>query len=78
MLGWHLERAYRFLTELGPVDAHGRQVAEAAAAQLAAAGRVATGRGDLPAAANLLERAIALLGRATGPGWSCSPTWARS
>ena len=28
VLGWHLERAYRFLTELGPVDAHGRQVAE--------------------------------------------------
>ncbi len=61
VLGWHLERAYRFLTELGPVDAHGRQVAEAAAAQLAAAGHLATGRGDLPAAANLLERAIALL-----------------
>jgi class 3 adenylate cyclase/tetratricopeptide (TPR) repeat protein len=61
VLGWHLERAYRFLTELGPVDAHGRQVAAAAAAQLAAAGHLATGRGDLPAAANLLERAIALL-----------------
>ena len=61
MLGWHLERAYRLLAELGPVDARGRQVAAAAAAQLAAAGHVATGRGDLPAAANLLERAIALL-----------------
>ena len=62
VLGWHLERAYRFLTELGPVDARGRQVAATAAAQLAAAGHTATGRGDLPAAANLLERAIALLG----------------
>src|SRR5215211_2953024 len=62
VLGWHLERAYRFLTELGPVDARGRQVAAAAAAQLAAAGHTATGRGDLPAAAKLLERAIALLG----------------
>jgi class 3 adenylate cyclase len=61
VLGWHLERAYRFLTELGPADAHGLRVAAAAAAQLAAAGRTATGRGDLPAAANLLERAIALL-----------------
>jgi hypothetical protein len=38
------------------------RVAAAAAAQLAAAGHTATGRGDLPAAANLLERAIALLG----------------
>jgi tetratricopeptide (TPR) repeat protein len=61
VVGWHLERAYRFLTELGPVDAHGRQVAAEAAARLAAAGHTATGRGDLPAAANLLERAIALL-----------------
>jgi class 3 adenylate cyclase/tetratricopeptide (TPR) repeat protein len=61
VLGWHLERAYRFLTELGPADDHGRRVAAAAAAQLAAAGHTATGRGDLPAAANLLERAIALL-----------------
>jgi class 3 adenylate cyclase len=61
VLGWHLERAYRFLTELGPADAHGLKVAAAAAGQLAAAGRTATGRGDLPAAANLLERAIALL-----------------
>jgi tetratricopeptide (TPR) repeat protein len=61
VLGWHLERAYRLLAELGPVDAHGREVAAAAATHLAAAGHVATGRGDLPAAANLLERAIALL-----------------
>jgi class 3 adenylate cyclase/tetratricopeptide (TPR) repeat protein len=61
VLGWHLERAYRFLTELGPADAHGRRVAAAAAAQLASAGHTATGRGDVPAAANLLERAIALL-----------------
>ena len=61
VLGWHLERAHRFLTELGPADDHGRRVAAAAAAQLAAAGHTATGRGDLPAAANLLERAIALL-----------------
>jgi class 3 adenylate cyclase len=61
VLGWHLERAHRFLTELGPADAHTGRVAAAAAAQLASAGRTATGRGDLPAAANLLERAIALL-----------------
>jgi class 3 adenylate cyclase/tetratricopeptide (TPR) repeat protein len=64
VLGWHLERAYRLLSELGPVDAHGRRVAAAAAARLAAAGHTATGRGDLPAAANLLERAIALHGPA--------------
>jgi class 3 adenylate cyclase/tetratricopeptide (TPR) repeat protein len=63
VLGWHLERAYRFLSELGPVDGHGRELAAAAASQLVSAGHRATGRGDLPAAANLLERAIALLPR---------------
>jgi class 3 adenylate cyclase/tetratricopeptide (TPR) repeat protein len=61
VLGWHLERAHRLLTELGPVDAHGRELAAAAARRLASAGRRATGRGDLPAAVNLLDRAIALL-----------------
>jgi class 3 adenylate cyclase/tetratricopeptide (TPR) repeat protein len=61
VLGWHLERAHRLLTELGPVDPGGRELAAAAAERLASAGRTATGRGDLPAAAKLLERAIALL-----------------
>ncbi|HEX8135900.1 MAG TPA: AAA family ATPase [Actinomycetes bacterium] len=61
VIGWHLERAHRQLAELGPVDARGRELAARAAARLASAGRRAIGRGDLPAAVNLLERAIALL-----------------
>jgi class 3 adenylate cyclase/tetratricopeptide (TPR) repeat protein len=61
VIGWHLERAHRQLAALGPVDAHGRELAAGAAARLAAAGRRAIGRGDLPAAVNLLDRAIALL-----------------
>jgi class 3 adenylate cyclase/tetratricopeptide (TPR) repeat protein len=61
VLGWHLERAHRLLSELGPVDARGRELAAAAAERLAAAGRRAMGRGDLPAAINLLERAATLL-----------------
>jgi class 3 adenylate cyclase/tetratricopeptide (TPR) repeat protein len=61
LIGWHLERAHRQLAELGPVDARGRELAARAAARLASAGRRAIGRGDLPAAVNLLERAIALL-----------------
>ena len=61
VIGWHLERAHRQLAELGPVDARGRELAAEAAGRLAAAGRRAIGRGDLPAAVNLLERAIALL-----------------
>jgi class 3 adenylate cyclase/tetratricopeptide (TPR) repeat protein len=61
VIGWHLERAHRQLAELGPVDARGRELAATAAGLLASAGRRAIGRGDLPAAVNLLERAIALL-----------------
>jgi predicted ATPase len=61
VIGWHLERTHRQLAELGPVDARGRELAARAAARLASAGRRAIGRGDLPAAVNLLERAIALL-----------------
>jgi class 3 adenylate cyclase/tetratricopeptide (TPR) repeat protein len=60
VIGWHLERAHRQLAELGPVDARGRALAAGAAGRLASAGRRAIGRGDLPAAVNLLERAIAL------------------
>jgi class 3 adenylate cyclase/tetratricopeptide (TPR) repeat protein len=66
VIGWHLERAHRQLAELGPVDARGRELATRAAALLASAGRRAIGRGDLPAAVNLLERAIALLPEGSG------------
>ena len=59
--GYHLEQAVRYRSELGPLDAQGRQVAERAAAKLASAGRRAFSRGDTPAACNLLRRAAALL-----------------
>lgn len=57
----HLEAAYRYRTELGPIDEAGRAVGDRAARLLAAAGKRAFVRGDMPAAANLLERAVALL-----------------
>jgi predicted ATPase/DNA-binding SARP family transcriptional activator/class 3 adenylate cyclase len=60
-IGYHLEQAYRYLRELGPVDDHGRELANAAGRNLSAAGRRAFDRGDMPAAANLLGRAAALL-----------------
>src|SRR6266540_108201 len=61
ILGYHLERAWRYRVELGTVEERDRRLAEAAAERLGAAGRRALARGDLPAAANLLERAIGLL-----------------
>jgi class 3 adenylate cyclase/tetratricopeptide (TPR) repeat protein len=57
-LGWHLEQAHQHLRELGPVDEHGRALGERAARYLAAAGRRALARDDLPLAGSLLGRAI--------------------
>ena len=57
--GYHLEQAYRYLTELGMVDEHARSVGIRASEKLASAGRRAMVRGDMPAAANLLRRAAA-------------------
>jgi tetratricopeptide (TPR) repeat protein len=61
ILGYHLEQAHRYLAELGPLDAHGHALGADGARRLAAAGRRAFARGDVPAAANLLGRAVGLL-----------------
>jgi class 3 adenylate cyclase/tetratricopeptide (TPR) repeat protein len=61
LLAYHLERAYRLRSELGPVDDHGRALAGAAADWLTRAGRRALALGDLPAVAKLLQRAVELL-----------------
>ncbi len=65
ILGYHLEQAYHYLTDLGPPDDHATSLAMRAAERLTAAGRRASDRGDMPAAANLLGRAAALLPRET-------------
>src|SRR6185503_3625640 len=57
-MGWHLEQAHQHLRELGPVDAQGRVLGERAARYLAAAGRRALVRDDLPLAASLIGRAL--------------------
>ena len=62
ILGYHLEQSFRYRAELGPVDADGRRLGTEASRHLSSAGRRALARGDLPAAANLLQRAAALLG----------------
>ena len=61
ILGYHLEQAYGYRAELGPVDAAGRDLARRASALLASAGRRAEARSDVPATINLLERAVKLL-----------------
>jgi hypothetical protein len=61
ILGYHLEQAYRYLCDLGPLDEAGVAIGVDAAARLASAGRRAFARSDMHAAANLLRRATALL-----------------
>ncbi len=67
ILGFHLEQAYRYRTELGVIDAEAVHVGERAAEKLASAGRRALERGDLPAASSLLRRSAALLPRSAEP-----------
>ena len=61
ILGYHLEQAHRYLSELGPLDESGLAIGADAAGRLASAGRRAFARGDVPAAANLYGRAAAVL-----------------
>jgi predicted ATPase/class 3 adenylate cyclase len=61
ILGYHLEQAFRYRQEVGRVDATAQALATQAGERLAAAGRRAHARGDLPASVSLLTRAAALL-----------------
>ena len=61
IVGYHLEQAYRYREELGPVDGAAYSIARRAAEHLVAAGGRADVRGDVVAARNLLERAASLL-----------------
>ncbi len=61
MVGYHFEQAYRYRTELSPIDEAARRLGELAAEHLARGGRVAADRGDVRAAESLLRRADALL-----------------
>ena len=61
LLGYHTEQAYRSLLDLGPRTPRVEAVGRRAAAALAASGRRAYARGDMPAAANLLSRAREIL-----------------
>jgi tetratricopeptide (TPR) repeat protein len=61
LLGYHLERAHGYRSELGRVDEHSFALAQRAAQHLAAAGRRAVRAREDNAAAGLLGRAGALL-----------------
>ena len=60
-VGYHLEQAYHLRTELGESDRRTERLAEDAGRRLGEAGVRALKRGDMPATASLLGRAIRLL-----------------
>jgi class 3 adenylate cyclase/tetratricopeptide (TPR) repeat protein len=57
IIGYHLEQSFRYRAELGPIDDDGRRLGAEASGHLSSAGRRALARGDMPAAATLLQRA---------------------
>jgi predicted ATPase/class 3 adenylate cyclase len=61
IVGYHLEQAHRYRTQLGSTDGEVAKLAIRAAARLGAAGRRAFARGDMPAAVGMLTRATVLL-----------------
>ena len=61
IVGYHYEQAFRYREELGPLDEHARALADRAGELLGQAGERAFARHDMPAAVNLLARAITLL-----------------
>jgi class 3 adenylate cyclase/tetratricopeptide (TPR) repeat protein len=61
IVGYHFEQAYRYRTELGPVDEAARTLGKQAAERLAGGGTTALGRADVGAAESLLRRAVRLL-----------------
>ncbi len=61
LIGFHLERAYDYLVELGSADGHAAQLAADGGTRLSAAGLRAAKTGDMPAAKNLLTRAVTLI-----------------
>jgi predicted ATPase/class 3 adenylate cyclase len=61
IIGYHLEQAVRNLRELGRLDGRDSVLGTRAGRWLSAAGRRSLARDDMSAAANLLERAAAML-----------------
>jgi class 3 adenylate cyclase len=61
ILGYHLQEAYRYRADLGPVDEQGRALAARAGQRLGNAGLRAHARGDMWGAGKLLTSAVGLL-----------------
>jgi class 3 adenylate cyclase/tetratricopeptide (TPR) repeat protein len=61
ILGYHLEQAYRYRAELGPLDDRANELGRRAGEYLGDAGLQAFARDDMSASAGLLDRAVRVL-----------------
>ncbi|MDQ2982628.1 MAG: AAA family ATPase [Actinomycetota bacterium] len=61
IVGYHLEQAYQYRRELGPLDDHATELGRRAGERLGAAGERALARSDIHAAKSLLRRALEVL-----------------
>jgi len=76
ILGYHLEEAQKALIDLGPRNERAETLGRRAGTVLATAGRQAYVRGDMPAAVNLLTRAVSLLSASDPVRLDCLPALA--
>jgi tetratricopeptide (TPR) repeat protein len=76
ILGYHLEQAQQALLDLGPPTERTEMLGKRAGMLLSTAGREAFGRGDMPAAVNLLTRALSLLPASEPARLDCLPALA--
>jgi len=75
IVGYHLEQAYGYRVELGPLDGAATAIGERAAGRLVRSAERARGRGDIQAAKLLLGRAVTPSGEVRRPpGPMCSPS----
>jgi len=73
IVAYHLEQAYQYRLELAPADARATALGERGALRLAAAGERSLERGDVRAAADLLERATQLVTKGGATWLSVGP-----
>jgi tetratricopeptide (TPR) repeat protein len=78
ILGYHLEQAYRFRSELGGGNGSAAALAVRAASHLASAGHNAFERNDMPTAVGLLSRASSLLSENDELRLALAPEFARA
>ena len=71
IIGYHLEQAFMFRTQLGPVTDEMAALEHRAHVRLTSAGERALLRGDLPAALNLFQRAAHLAAGSRRQGGDC-------